>query len=119
MHYSRSVEFRGDAGKAFDLAAAALAGVGFRIDGRTDSSLEATGPGMTSSRQSPLVGASRIQFARRGGELTADAELGGARWVGRFATLFPLGLCLFLCVVLTAVFWGCSGGPRWLTSRPG
>lgn len=64
MQYASTVPFEGDTAKAFDLANAALTSLGFRISSRSELSLELIGPGMTSTRQSPLVGASRLRITR-------------------------------------------------------
>ena len=88
---------------ALDAAVDALAGAGFRLVGRTPSEAELTGPGMTSSRQDPLVGASRISLSS-GGRLEAVAELGGISRMARFLRWFPPALGAALAVVLVAVF---------------
>lgn len=110
MQYTASVPFNGDTNKAFSLAESALTGIGFRITERTAGSVELAGPGMNNTRQSPLVGASRIHIAYRRGELALEADLGGVAWMTRFVQLFPLGLCLFLAVLFSVVF-GTLFGP--------
>jgi hypothetical protein len=104
MEYASAVAFEGDTAKAFDLAAAALTSLGFRIVARDSSSLDLMGPGMTNTRQSPLLGASRIRVSRSAHELWLKAELGGAERMKRFLTLFPVGLSLFLCVLFFVLF---------------
>lgn len=104
MDYTKSVCFEGDTAKAFDLAASALTGLGFRISSRDASSLELAGPGMTGTRQSALLGATRLQIARGAHDLSIQAELGGVRTMTRFVTLFPLALSLSLCLILGALF---------------
>src|SRR5687768_3133725 len=104
MHYSAQVPFTGNTAKALDLAVAALTGLGFRLISRDDVSLEMAGPPMTSTKQSPLVGASHILVHRAASELSVEAELGGVQRMSRFVTFFPIGLCLLLCVVFYIVF---------------
>jgi hypothetical protein len=104
MTYTQTISFDGNTAKAFDLAAAALTSIGFRLTSRDGSSLEMIGPGMTSTRQSTLLGASRIQVIRGGHELSVEAELGGVKRMTRFVTLFPIGLSLFLGVLFFVVF---------------
>ena len=91
MNYEASSPWNGDVGKAFHLAESALTAIGFRLLKRTAESVELVGPGMNSTKQSPLVGASRIHV-RGGGKLTVEAELGGAEGMARFISLFPMGL---------------------------
>ena len=104
MDYTKTVSFTGSTEKAFDLAAAALTSLGFRITTRDSSTLDLTGPGMRSTRQSALLGASRIQVTRSADELTMQAELGGVTTMRRFVTFFPTGLVLFLCIFLSIIF---------------
>jgi hypothetical protein len=104
MQYAASLPFKGDTGKAFGLAEAALTAIGFRITERTAGSVEMVGSGMNSTRQSALVGASRIHIRGGRGELALEADLGGVERMARFVTLFPPGLGLALGVLLGVVF---------------
>ena len=104
MHYTTAATFEGDTAKAFDLAAAALTSLGFRMIARDGSSLEMVGPPMTSTRQSALVGASHIWVARDLDELSIEAELGGVRRMSRFVIYFPVGLSLLLCALFYVLF---------------
>jgi hypothetical protein len=104
MTYTKTISFEGKTAKAFDLAVAALTSLGFRMTSRDRSALDLTGPGMMSTRQSALLGASRIQVIRGARELSIEAELGGVKSMTRFVTLFPIGLSLFLCVLFFVVF---------------
>ncbi len=96
------------------MAVAPLTALGFRIVDQSDGSLEFVGAGMNSTRQSALLGASRIHLAGGPSELTLEAELGGVARMSRFAALFPLGLCLLLFVVLSAVFGAIFGLGWWV-----
>jgi hypothetical protein len=109
MQYASSLPFSGNVDKAFSLAESALTGIGFRITERTAASLEMVGPGMNSSRDSPLVGASRIHIRGGRGKIAVEADLGGVQRMSRFVTLFPLGLCLTLFILLALVFSALSG----------
>jgi len=110
MQYSSSLPFRGDSEKAFGLAETALTALGFRLLGRTPARVELVGPGMNSSRESPLMGASRIELISSGGNLAVEAELGGVARMSRFVTLFPICLVLSLGIVFSTVF-GIGFGP--------
>ncbi len=104
MEYAASAPFRGDQDKAFDLAITALTSLGFRLDQRTADSARLTGPGMNSSKQSPLVGASRLDLSARRGQLALEAELGGAERLMRFVRIFPIALNVGLGLLFFAVF---------------
>ena len=102
----------GDHGRAFGLALASLTSCGFRVTDKSAERMELVGPGMNNSRQSPLVGASRIVIRRSGENLELEADLGGVRTMERFVTLFPTGMPLLLGAILGAVFW-LKVGPGW------
>ena len=71
---------------------------GFAIVNRDENSADLTGPGLNSTRQNPLLGASRIHLLLQGQQLRLDAELGGVDSMRRFLMRFPfiLGLALGL-----------------------
>jgi hypothetical protein len=93
---------------------------GFAIVKRDGKSVELTGPGLNSTRQNPLLGASRIRLELHGHELSLDAELGGVETMRRFLMRFPfmlgLGLGLFFGVVGGIAFgrqFGVGFGVPW------
>ena len=104
MQYTTAVPFNGNLASAFDLAIAVLTSNGFWIVAKNSSSVDLVGPGMSSSRQSPLLGASRIQLAGDRSELSAHVELGGVQRMSRFILFFPAGLSLFLFLVIVGIF---------------
>jgi hypothetical protein len=114
MHYANATPFSGNTAKAFDLAVAALTPLGFQIAARDQATLDLTGPGMNSTRQSSILGASRIQIARVQNELAADAELGGVQRITRFVTLFPIALILLLGLVFVVVFGLTMNNQNWV-----
>lgn len=114
QRYAATVPFRGKPDRAFGLAESVLTGLGFRLVDHTPEAMEWVGPGMNSTRQSPLVGASLLRFRLEGSELALEAELGGVARMARFVTLFPLGLCLVLAVVLSGVFAARFGQGPWM-----
>jgi hypothetical protein len=89
--------------QAIDSAKVTLASVGFRIQEKSDELLDCTGPGLRSTRQNPLLGASRIVLRVANGHLTLDAELEGVYFMQRFVRWFPIALGLGLGVVLGIV----------------
>ncbi len=119
MQYTGSLPFKGNADKAFGLAESALTALGFRLTQRTTSSLEMTGPGMNSSRESALVGASRVHVNKGNGELTMEADLGGVQRMARFVMLFPISMCLFLALLFGVVFTAVFGPGNWMYAVAG
>ncbi len=109
MTHQRSVPVTGDAARAFDLAAVVLTSNGFRLERRDDRSLLATGRGLASTKQNPLLGASRVELSRVGGELRLEAELGGLRTLVRFLVAFPAGLAVAVLIAWLAA--DRQGGP--------
>lgn len=96
------------AGPSDDVVHAALltlANNGFAIVNRDENSADLTGPGLTSTRQNPLLGASKIHLELHGQQLRLDAELGGVDSMRRFLMRFPLVLGLGL-----GLFFGVCGG---------
>src|SRR5688500_4455846 len=104
MRYAASLPFAADPSRALSLADSALTSVAFRITHRTPTSAEYLGPGMTGSRQSPLLGASRSLISISSGQLSLEADLGGVQRLARFVTIFPIALPLVLGVILTLTF---------------
>jgi len=78
---------------------------GFRVDSMLPGRVDLIGPGMNSSRQSAIVGCSKIRVSSDNRSLTLEAELGAARRLGTFARLFPLLLTGGLLAILSIVFW--------------
>lgn len=93
---------------------------GFAIVSRDKYSASLTGPGLNSTKQNPLLGASAIHLELHGQQLHLDAELGGVDSMRRFLMRFPfmlgLGLGLFFGVVGGVVFgrqFGVGFGVPW------
>src|SRR6185369_7360296 len=118
MQYAASRPFHGDLNKAFDLAIAALTSLGFRLDQRQADSIQLSGPGMNSNRQSPLVGASKLDITFLHGQLDLAADLGAAQRLMRFAKTFPIalsfGLGLVFLVVFASIFAGRAPAMLWI-----
>jgi hypothetical protein len=114
MQYTSSLPFRGDQAKAFELAASALTALGFRLTERTESSLQFVGPGMNSSRESGLMGATGIRISGDRDQLSLEADLGGMARLSRFAMFFPLGLFLAIAIVSAVVLAVLHGPGDWM-----
>ena len=93
---------------------------GFSIVHCDDQSADLTGPGLDSTRQNPLLGASKIQLKFRGQQLCLDAELGGVetmrKFLMRFTFLLGLALALLFGIVSGFAFgrqFGVGFGVPW------
>jgi hypothetical protein len=104
MQYTTAVPYPGRFAPAGDRANQFLTPLGFRLIDRTPSSVEFEGPGMNSTRESPLLGATRIHLTHRSGELAVDADLGGVQRMTRFITWFPAILCIAIGLLVVGVF---------------
>ncbi len=94
--YNYSVPFAGNAAKVLDVARTTLLSLGFEIQIDTPSELAARGPGMHSTQQPALLGATSVHLRLSSSEITAEAILGGAATMKRFIVLFPPGLMVSL-----------------------
>jgi hypothetical protein len=118
--YSTSAVIPRPSGETLQAALAILINNGFAIANRDERSASLTGPGLNSTKQNPLLGASKIRLAIEGNQLQVDAELGGVETMQRFLIRFPLLLGLVLgllfCVIGGWVFgqqFGVGFGVPW------
>jgi hypothetical protein len=105
MNYEQSIEFQGDPVRAFAAASNILMPNNFRLVEKTLAHVVYEGPGMISSHQSPLVGATRIRIEAKGDRLNLSAWLGGIRFMTWFLCVFPFALALFLSGIFAAMGW--------------
>ena len=88
---------------ALKLAVSVLMRNGFRIVELDASSASLTGPGLNSTRQNPLLGATSIQLQADSRQLVAHAELGGVDRMRKFLFTFPpllgMGLGLLMGII--------------------
>ncbi len=98
-------EIRLDTDALHRTAVTMLTPSGFRVETERPGVLELVGPGMTGTKQDPIVGCSRIRILSDGRSITLEAELGGIRFMSKFVRLFPLLLTGGLLAVLSIVFW--------------
>lgn len=103
--FTAAAKLMGRPNEALDAVITMLASHGFAIVERDERSAILTGPRMTSTRQNPVTGVSRLILLVRGQELVAEAELGGVEAMQRFLWRFPLFLGLGL-----ALLFGIGGG---------
>lgn len=89
MKYSGSRRLTGAKEAALAAIEAALLPNGFKVLKAGPSGLEFGGPGLRSTKENPLRGASEIQAEVRGGRLHLDAALCGLRFLVIFVCAFP------------------------------
>ena len=100
MPYVSAVALSGPPEAAIRVVRDALIANAFTIGSVSPTEFTATGPGLMSSNQNPLLGVSGVSFRAEDGALHVQTELGGATRLGLFAIFFPLGLGLALAGVL-------------------
>ncbi len=105
MFYETSIPYSKDPQDALLLARSVLTQTGFRIESLDNRCLEAHGPGLQSTHQNPLRGASRVRILIYDETIHLSAELGGVVWMRNFLYLFPpaLGCILMLVFALTGL----------------
>jgi hypothetical protein len=105
--YSTSGDLSAQPELSLESAVKSLIPHGFRIESRDTRSAKLTGPGIHSSRQPAVLGATAVSLSidPDRNRLVLDARLGGIETMQRFLTWFPPLLGLSLGVVL-----GIAGG---------
>jgi hypothetical protein len=105
MTFENSFAFDGSAEKLFNTAHAYLQPFGFEVSTRNGSSIHLTGPGLRSTRQNPILGATGIVIQVQERRIQIQAELRGVEALQKFVKFFPLFLGLGL-----GLFFGIGGG---------
>lgn len=124
MTFEDSFTFDGSAEKLFNAAQSGLKTLQFDVSSRSRESLQLSGPGLKSTRQNPILGATRIIIQVRDAHVHIQAELGGVVALQRFVKFFPLflglGLGLFFAIGGGFLFgsqsgqgFGIPGVPPW------
>ncbi|MFO0939889.1 MAG: hypothetical protein U0930_03905 [Pirellulales bacterium] len=104
--FSTSSELRDSNGQhSLQVALAILANHGFKIVSHDSRSARLSGPGLNSTKQNPLLGATSIQLVLEDHRLKLIAELGGVDSMRRFLMSFPFLLGLGL-----GLLFGVGGG---------
>ncbi len=94
-----------DLDKILDRAVGILVATGFEVEKRSPRELALRGSVLNSTHQNPLLGiGSGMMSVDRAGRLTLDADLRGARGLGRFVLLFPFALGTFLALFFAVLF---------------
>ena len=92
MQYETQIEVRSDEEAVLARSAEILISCGFHIALQNENQLTLRGPGMRSTKQNPILGATEITLRRSHtmrGKLDVSADLGGVRWMCNFMTYFP------------------------------
>jgi hypothetical protein len=103
--FTTSIATQGSSDGVLQSAISTLTHNGFAITHRNATSVSLAGPGLNSTRQAPLLGASKITLHLTDDTINAHAELGGVDSMRRFLVRFPLLLGLGL-----GLFFGVVGG---------
>ncbi len=98
--YSASTSYSGESAPAFDRALSILGAAGFTIQQQDRDSIEFTGPGLNSSRESAILGATKIRIQLDRDSIQLDAELGGVVRMKRFLNTFIPSLAVLLVVII-------------------
>ena len=92
MEYEKIFSVRSNESAVLDQAAKLLLARGFNLDEQSDNEIRLVGPGMRSTNQDPILGATEIamhQSHANRGKIAVSADLGGVRWMSNFVTYFP------------------------------
>ena len=103
--YRKTVEFSGDPGRALSAGRSILMPLGYEIKPLSQTSFEAFGPGMMSSRQNAILGASYLRIVCEGRTLSMNAELGGIKRMKSFLMIFLSSMALLFMILFGALFW--------------
>lgn len=116
----RNVE---DISQTFTNAIQVLESVGFKILSCDKQRAELQGPGLNSTKQNPLLGATAIQLHCLYDSIKLQASLGGVATMEYFLRWFPIGLGLVLgtlfALVGGVVFGRANGIPFGVPWAPG
>lgn len=91
---------------------------GFTVVKKDTTGHEVKGPGMISSRQSPLLGISRLMCFFQDHHLILKAEFGAIRRIRKLMILFLTALALFLMILFAALFHDRASYNFWLPLAP-
>lgn len=91
----------GPVNKVLDLALTTLLATGFQLTNQKTSSLSFSNPqGLVSTKQNPLLGASKIELSCSKNKISLNAKLDAADKLSKFLLYFPPVLIIGLTLVL-------------------
>ena len=99
--YSVSLPANDDTFDSLTKVVRSLTSVGFSVVKQDERRVELRGPGLRSTKQNPLLGATKIELRSTNRSVQMDAELGGVQTMQKFLTWFPPLLGLTLAVLFT------------------
>jgi len=106
QEYEYKIPYAGDPAEALDVAKMTLLAQGFEIASLSRGELRAIGPGLNSTNQPALLGASEIMLVADSSTILARAQLGGARRLKLFLYSIPAVLgVVALALALSRMSW--------------
>jgi hypothetical protein len=102
-NYLTSKKFSGKTEAAISSIETTLLPNNFKVTKTTQTTIELTGPGLRSTKENPIRGASEIKIEARNGKLHLEASLCGIRFLAIFVIAFPfllMATLAFLPVIL-------------------
>lgn len=118
MHYKNSTNFKTDPSEMRKFIVSTFSQLGFRIDDKGQQELELTGPGLRNTRQSPLLGFSKLNIQLTSHAIHVTGELGGVGWMRNFLILFIGGMLLFFVVLFGILFRNNLNFDIWIVILP-
>jgi hypothetical protein len=104
MDYENRTLIQGDPIKVLEAALNILVAMGFSIVKKEKYLLELSDPGLHSSKQNPILGASKIIVSINGNELVVQAEYGGIRKLMKFITILIVVMAISFLIFFTFLF---------------
>lgn len=108
MDYENEIEVNADPHVVVENAINALLACGMKLDRRETQEATLSGPGLRSTNQNPILGATTLRFIERdrpNSRIIVHADLGGVRWLGKFMIRFPLLMSLGLLLIHLLLDW--------------
>ena len=98
-NYLASRKFSGKAEPAISAIETTLLPNSFKVTKATAATIELKGPGLRSTKENPIRGASEIKVEARHGKLHLEASLCGIRFLAIFVIVFPFLLMATLALL--------------------
>ncbi len=117
MNCNLKTHFSGSANKVLDLAMTTLLATGFQLTGQKATRLSFSNPqGLVSTKQNPLLGASKIEVSCSKNKISLNAKLDAADKLSKFLLYFPPALIIGLTLLLGLMtgFTLSSNGYLWV-----
>ncbi len=97
--YDKTVTYNGEREQVLNAARDTFVQQGFLLTSVSKDGFDVRGPGMSSTKQNPLVGVSQAHLSASASDITIRAELGGVRVMQYFVMIFPPALVLGLGIL--------------------